>query len=78
VGFDVADQIALGRPETGWRPGQAQFDAKSNRYSLNFLGLGQCWRTFLRVRVQAADNFRRTSFARANLRLLALYFRLFQ
>ena len=49
-----------------------------NWYSLNFLGLRESWRTFLRVLAQTADNLQRNYFACGNLSLLIWHFRLFQ
>jgi hypothetical protein len=43
------------------RAGPRHVDALSNRYSLNFFGLGHGWRLCLRVHAQIADNFRRNS-----------------
>jgi hypothetical protein len=62
-----------------WAPRTGQyFGAPWNRYYLNFFGLEQGWRNFLRERAQTVDNFRSNSFACGNLSLLAPYFRLFQ
>ena len=50
---------AQGRPRTGRDvSGGYKLDTPSNRYSFNFVRLGQGWRTFLTARAQTAANFR--------------------
>ena len=59
------------------RGGPTHVGAASNRYSLKFFGLVQCWRTFFNLCAQIADNFPRNSFACGKPKVQIPHFQLF-
>jgi hypothetical protein len=62
----VVSQIVCetqGRPVTRGCPGQAKIWLPSKPIFFQLFGLGQGWRTFLRVHVHIAGNLRKNSFA---------------